>query len=138
MNSESLIDHLIEHEGLKLKPYTDTMGKLTIGIGRNLTDLGISEVEARMLCANDVARLMAELDRNVPWWRSLDETRQEVLAEMCFNLGWPRLSQFHAMLESLKSGDAARAAEEMLKSAWATQVGQRAHILALAMKSGTF
>lgn len=49
-----LKDMLIRHEGLKLKPYRDTVGKLTIGAGRNLNDLGISEREAMFLLDNDI------------------------------------------------------------------------------------
>lgn len=138
MNREALIDRLALHEGLRLKPYMDTVGKLTVGIGRNLTDVGLTAGEARTLCLNDVLNVEAALDHNVPWWRNMDETRQQVLAEMCFNLGWPRLAQFQHMLGYLQSGNTSGAAEEMLNSAWAHQVGQRATTLAYAMKTGSF
>lgn len=44
-----LHDMLIRHEGLRLKPYHDTVRKLTIGIGRNLDDVGITHEEALIL-----------------------------------------------------------------------------------------
>ena len=45
---------LVRHEGLRLKPYRCTAGKLTIGIGRNLDDCGISQTEAYLLLENDI------------------------------------------------------------------------------------
>lgn len=50
-------------EGLRLKPYRDTVGKLTIGIGRNLDDVGISEAEAEYLLSNDLDRTISDLDK---------------------------------------------------------------------------
>jgi lysozyme len=140
MNRDALIDRLASkgHEDCRLKPYTDTAGKLTIGIGRNLTDVGLRPAEARYLCEQDVIAVEGELDAHVAWWRTLDETRQQVLAEMCFNLGWPRLSGFRQMLADLQAGNFAGAADEMLASAWAGQVGQRARVLAAAMRAGAF
>mgnify|MGYP001601436205 CR=1 FL=1 len=138
MNRARLIDRLIEHESLRLKPYTDTAGRLTIGIGRNLTDRGITELEARYLAGNDIGIAEVDLDRNVPWWRTLNESRQEVLTEMCYNLGWPKLSRFVLFLEAAEVGDFQTAAAEMLESLWAHQVGNRAVTLADAMRAGTF
>ena len=138
MNIRILLDRLIVHEGLRLKLYTDTTGHTGIGIGRNLTDRGITEMEARYLCANDIGIAEVDLDRNAPWWRGLNETRQQVLIEMCFALGWPRLSGFVKMLAALHRNDFQVAAQEMLSSAWAGQVGRRAVTLAAAMRDGTF
>lgn len=46
---------LIRHDGLRLKPYRDTRNKLTIGVGRNLDDVGITREEALMLPNNEIA-----------------------------------------------------------------------------------
>lgn len=138
MNRDQLIDRLVVHEGLKNKPYRDTVGKLTVGIGRDLDDVGISNDEAKYLCLNDVIKVEAELDHNLPWWRNMDEVRQQVLAEMCFNIGISHLLGFHTMLGYMQVGNTSGAAEEMLNSHWASQVGQRAKDLALAMKIGSF
>ena len=54
---ESMIGMLKRHEGLRLKPYQDTIGKLTIGYGRNLDDRGISKEEAEYLLRNDISRV---------------------------------------------------------------------------------
>lgn len=136
MNVHHLLDQLIVHEGLRLKPYRDTAGKLTIGIGRNLEDRGITEAEARYLCLNDIGVVEVDLTRNFPRWLHLSERRQMALADMCFNLGWPRLSQFKRMFAAIEAGDFDAAAAEMLDSLWAKQVGRRAETLARMMREG--
>lgn len=126
LDADALINQLIIDEGLRLKPYLDTVGKTTIGIGRDLTDEGITEAEARELCFNDIASHVDDLDRHLSWWRQMSELRQQALANMCFQLGWTRLSAFTGMLGALQSGDYEKAANEALNSHWATQVPVRA------------
>lgn len=138
MNRDALLTRLEVHEGVKLRPYVDTAGKLTIGCGRNLTDNGISIAEARAMAMNDIIACEAELDQQVPWWRRLNEARQQVLCEMQFNMGWPRLSGFKLFFEALNQWDFEEAANQMLDSLWARQVGNRAKHLAAAMRSGSF
>lgn len=133
---------LIEEEGLKLLPYRDTTGHLTIGIGRNLDDVGISPKEALYLSNNDVARAIALLDEYISWWDKLDDVRQRVLVDMVFNMGWRSadgqhgLSTFRNTLALIQAGNYAEAADGMLKSRWALQVGDRARRLAGMMRSG--
>ena len=133
-----LADHLHTEEGLRLRPYRDTVGKLTIGWGRNLTDNGISIDEATLLLRNDIARHVAELVRRQPFVLTLNHVRQIVLADMMFNLGGDGLMGFTAMWGQLRAHDYAGAARDMLNSKWAHQVGVRAQRLAAAMASGTF
>jgi lysozyme len=133
MDIEALKDQLILHEGLKLEPYECTAGKLTIGVGRNIEDIGITEDEARYLLDNDILRVCDELDRNLSWWRDLSDVRQRILVDMVFNLGISRFMQFQNTISAIENGDYDKAAEEMLDSRWAQQVGQRAHRLAGAM-----
>lgn len=132
----ALSQDLARDEGLRLKPYRCTAGKLSIGYGRNLDDVGISPAEAAMLQANDIAVVTRILDINAPWWRSMDLVRRRVLANMAFNMGWPRLSGFKKALAAMKAGDWAGAAAQMRDSAWAGQVGERAQRLAKMMESG--
>lgn len=133
---QALIAELTRDEGLRFKPYKCTAGKLTIGIGRNLDDVGISEEEAYFLCGNDIDAAADDLDQNVPWFRQLSDTRQRALVNMCFNLGWPRLSGFRNMLVALKEGDYDRAASEALDSRWARQVGARSERIAEMYRNG--
>jgi lysozyme len=136
MNADLLADELTRDEGLRLKPYHDTVGKLTIGIGRNLEDVGITPAEAHYLLVGDIARAMADLDRTVPWWRKMTDVQQRALVNMAFNLGVPRLLGFRDMLDALRGGDFDRAAYEALDSKWASQVGERAQRIAKMFREG--
>jgi lysozyme len=95
-------------------------------VGRNIDDRGITNAEAMYLLNNDVAICEADLTKILPDWRDLSDTRQRVLLNMVFNLGRDRLSKFAKFIGCVKTGDFEGAAREMMDSAWATQVGQRA------------
>lgn len=143
MDRELLRAELIRDEDLKLKPYRDTAGKLSIGIGRNLDDVGISKEEAIYLYNNDVAQVEKDLDTNLSWWRTLSETRQRVLTNMCFNLGITKLLKFKNTLALIQAGNYSGAAFAMMQSKWADQVGDgwggkddRAERLANMMEKG--
>jgi len=120
---------------MRLKPYRDTTGNLTIGVGRNLDDVGISRDEATILLKNDIDHVVLELSQ-FGWVRKLDPIRFGVVVNMAFNIGVPGLLKFPKMLVSLKSGNYTAAAREMLKSKWAKQVGDRAVRLARQMEEG--
>ncbi len=130
-----LVAELKRDEGVRLKPYMDTVGKLTIGIGRNLTDVGISEAEAEILLRNDIATAELLLDRGIPWWRTLDEERQLVLVNMAFNLG-AGLFGFTNTLAAVQNHEWEAAALAMSHSKWAEQVGLRADRLIERMRTG--
>lgn len=133
MDVEQLVHELIPDEGIRLKPYKDTKRKLTIGIGRNLDDVGISMDEALTLVHNDIARAAKLLDEHFPWWRTLTDDRQRVLANMAFNLGG-RLLEFQNTMGEIQAGQYEAAAARMQASLWARQVGPRAVRLAERMK----
>lgn len=133
----ALDSQLITDEGLRLKLYFDTMGIGSIGVGRNLVGVGISKAEAMILLGNDIAAAEQALDYNAPWWRGLDPVRQAVLVNMCFNMGWAKLSGFKNTLALIQSGSYGPASQAMLASAWAAQVGARAQRLSRDMAAGT-
>jgi lysozyme len=146
---ETMRQQLAAEEKLMLKPYVDCCGKswrdclcqhkgkLTIGIGRNIEDRGITQAEAYYLCDNDIEIMLAELDKAIPWYRKLDEVRIRVLIDMAFNMGVPRLvANNPSMLAACEAGDYARAATEMLNGPWHEQVKGRADKLAAMMRSG--
>lgn len=135
MNRQLLLEQLQRHEGLRLKPYQDTVGKTTIGYGRNLDDRGISEDEAGFMLDNDIDQVVAELER-MPLFLSLNPVRQVVLANMAFNMGVPTLLEFRRMFGALAEQDWDRAAREMMDSKWARQVGSRAEELSELMRRG--
>lgn len=136
-NHVTLVQELERDEGLRLRPYRDTRGILTIGIGRNLDQVGITREEAYILLAHDLESVEAGLDRYIPWWRKLDPVRQRVLANMTFNMGISKLLEFSKTLRLVNDGQFADAADEMLHSSWAVQVGPRAFRLADMMRRGT-
>jgi len=131
----SIIEQLELHEGIRLKPYKDTVGKLTIGIGRNLDDVGLSKAEAYYLAQNDIRRRINRLEK-FEWYRNLDEIRKKVIIDMAFNLGMGGLLSFKNMIKAIKLNDFPTAAAEMLNSKWANQVGVRAKRLSKMMKTG--
>lgn len=130
-----LIKQLKEHEGVRLMPYRCPAGKLTIGVGRNIEDRGITEEEVEILLNNDIDICIEELEKNLPWFYQLHETAQMVLIDMCFNMGMPRLLQFKKTLNYLADKDYKSASVEMLDSRWAKQVGARATHLSYQLKS---
>ena len=138
MNKAKLAEQLKNHEGLRLKPYTDTVGKLTLGIGRNLEDKGITEQEALFMLNNDVDYFYSKLNKNLAWFKDLDDARQNVLVNMAFNLGISGLFTFKKMMACIFHYKYHDAAEEMLNSKWAKQVGYRAEELAEQMRTGEF
>lgn len=135
MYIEPVAELIKRHEGLRLKPYRCTEGKLTIGYGRNIEDNGISLYEAEQMLYNDIQKCYTDLEK-IPCWKRLDEVRKAVLLDMCFNIGITRLKTFKKMLAALELGAYNRAAKEMLDSKWAKQVKSRATELADIMVKG--
>ena len=118
---------LERHEGKRKRPYTDTVGKLTVGIGRNLTDVPCSEDEIQLMFRNDMARAAKACARLFPTWATLSPVRRAVLQDMMFNLGATRLRRFKKMRRALRGLDFQEAAVQMLDSRWADQVGKKPH-----------
>lgn len=116
---------LVVHEGERLKPYRDTKGLLTIGVGRCLDREGISSAESRALLANDISAIATALAK-LDWYRRLDAVRSAAMVDMAFNLGIHGLLEFHAMIDALTQGNFAEAARQAMSSEWAREVGIRA------------
>lgn len=134
-NDTELIESIKRHEGLKLNPYRCTAGKLTIGYGRNLEDEGISQREAEILLKNDIAKSFEDA-RSLDYFDGLSFERQNVIVEMVFNMGLPRVRMFRKMAAAIHQGDFNEAARQMINSKWAEQVKHRATELAVKMKRG--
>jgi lysozyme len=134
-----LLMMLRRHEGERLTPYTDTSGKITIGIGRNLTDVGISRVESDVLFQTDVNRaLLALLTIYPEWFLTQVPVRQAALVDMMFNLGPRGFAEFRGMIGAFERGDPSLAAIEMVRSVWARQVGGRAQELAAMVRTAAW
>ena len=117
-----------QNEGLRLKPYTCTKGKLTIGYGRNLTDKGITVAEADYLLSNDINEACDNIKQvfDIKALKDFNYDRHMVLVDMMFNLGLSGFMKFKNMIEAIKKGDWAKAADEAENSLWFKQVGERA------------
>jgi lysozyme len=129
-------DQLRQDEGIRAKPYKDSVGKLTIGIGRNLDDVGLSPYEINILLESDLIRAEDAAMKCFDNFASLSDARKAVLMNMAFNLGQPRLSEFKKLKSAVEANDWDWAAKEMLSSKWSEQVGMRAQRLAKAMREG--
>lgn len=123
---DQLRQHLIDQEGVRLKPYTDTEGKLTIGVGRCLDTEGITTAEANELLDHDIDGVTSQLDKELPWWKSRSDSTQIAMASMAFQLGMTGLLKFSRMLSCLQAGDYEGAKREGLDSEWARQTPNRA------------
>ncbi len=144
MDLDMLRDELERDEGVRRNPYTDSAGKRTVGIGFNLEANPLPDGITFPLCDDEidtlynisVANVIEAIEEHLPWWRGLDETRQRVLGNMCFNLGIVKLLGFHNTLNQMQTGAYDAAAESMEASEWYKQVGNRAVRLVSAMRTG--
>jgi len=124
------------HEGVEHKPYKCTAGYLTIGVGRNIEERGLSDDEIDYILNNDVNIATDELVDTFDWYADLDDVRQRVVVDMVFNLGMPRFKQFQNMIAAIEESDWSEAAAQMMDSRWAKQVGARAERLRDMMETG--
>ena len=137
---EQLTEQLRRDEGIKATVYKDTLGFDTIGVGRLIDSrkpgAGLRPDEIDYLLKNDIADRVAALTKALPWFSVLDDARRGVLVNMAFQLGTAGLLGFKSTLALVAAGKYAEAAEQMLKSRWATQTPARAKRLAEQMKTG--
>ena len=136
MDRERLAAQLRLHEGVEHKPYKCTAGYLTIGVGRNIEERGLSDDEIDYILNNDVDIAASELASTFDWFAGLDDVRMRVVVDMVFNLGMPRFKQFQNMLAAIEAQDWPEAAAQMMDSRWAKQVGARAERLRDMMETG--
>lgn len=127
-----------EGEGFTEKPYHDTVGKMTIGFGRNLDDRGITWTEAKMMLAHDMIEAHNVLHGEFGFFQELPDPRKAVLMDMYHNMGLPRLLGFKKMLRAMMHGQFDTATEELIDSKYYTQTGRRAKRNACMMKFNRF
>ena len=129
---------LIKHEGLRTHAYEDSAGVLSIGVGRNLDDRGLSIDEVHFLLDNDIRLSTEELSRAFEWFDSLNDARRDALISMHYNLGLTKLLKFKKTLAAFSKGKFLDGSEEMLDSKWADQIGQRAIDLSTMIRTGKY
>lgn len=142
-NECQLVLELRRDEGVRYSPYNDSRGYLTVGVGHLITrplpdgwTYPLTDEQVDSLLESDLAAVYAGLNAALPWWATLNDVRQRVICNMCFNLGLTKLLGFKNTLAAMRQGNYAAAAAGMLNSAWASQVGQRAVRLANMMTTG--
>jgi lysozyme len=151
-NLKRLIAELRRDEGVRYSVYKDTKGIDTVGVGHNLQakplpagwKCPLNDTQVDSLLDDDLEDVFHDLDRNLPWWTDLNDVRQRVMANLCFNMGITRLLGFVKALTAARQGKYDTSADELLNSAWASQVGiydkngqpGRALRLAIMMRKG--
>jgi lysozyme len=133
---QKMVESIKSDEAYRRFPYTDSVGKLTIGYGRNLKDVGIMQKEADYLLYNDILEAANLLQEKITFFNDLDSVRKAVLIEMTLNMGIGEMIEFKKMLQALKVKDYVLAAKEMMNSFWAKEVHTRADHLAKRMETG--
>lgn len=136
---EQITKQLRRDEGVEKSAYQDSLGYWTIGVGRLIDKRkggGLSDKEIDFLLNNDIEEVEEALGARVSFYKSLDEARRGVLLNMAFNLGVDGLLAFKNTLSLVGEGKYKEASVEMLKSKWATQVGNRAVRLSKQMATG--
>lgn len=121
---DKLFSTIIEDEGCKRYAYEDSLGYLTIGIGRCIDEKkkgGLSMDEVMYLFNNDIKRCKDSMSK-YPWWNKLDDVRQGVLIELCFNIGASGVDGFKKMLAAIADANYMVAGVELVDSKWSTQV----------------
>jgi lysozyme len=139
MNIDQLRDTLKIDEGVKYEIYNDHLGYPTFGIGHLVVESDeehgkpvgtpVSEDRVNSVFEKDVAIMIDEAKKIFPNLEELPEEAQQVIVNMTFNMGRPRLSQFKKFIAGVNAGDWNKAAVEMMDSRWAKQVGARAERL---------
>lgn len=136
MDIQRLRQTITKHEGIELMPYRCTSDKLTIGVGRNIEDRGISHETAMQMLDEDIDICINELQQTVSYWNDLPSRVKEGLINLCFNMGISRLMAFKKTFGFLREGMYDKAADELLESRYANQVGQRAIDVANMIRDG--
>ena len=136
MNLEQLREQLEIDEGVKYEVYNDHLGYATFGVGHLVLEsdeehgaaLGTPVSESRVIEAfeQDCENVLRDCDILYEDFDSLPEEAQQVIANMMFNMGRPRLSKFKGMKRGVDSRNWHAAADEMVDSAWYRQVTNRA------------
>ena len=122
----NLIESIKSHEGFREKVYQDSLGVDTIGYGFAVKDLVITKDIADLILSNKILDLIKEVSDEFPWLATIPLDAQNIVIEMCYQLGVNGVSKFHNMIQAFKDRNWGRAADEMLDSRWATQTPKRA------------
>jgi lysozyme len=135
--TQRMIKQLKAEEGVRLLPYVDTKGILTIGVGRNLQSVGLRPDEVDFLLSNDIADNVTFLSQ-YSWYNSESDVRKAALVDLCF-MGPNKLLHFVNMIAALGAQDFNAAANEVRNSQWFKDVGPtRGNRVATMIETGAW
>jgi len=123
---DDLKDMIKRHEGFSPEPYFCSEGVLTVGYGRNLEAVGVSETEADYMLDSDIDSSLEDLRSIFPKWDSFPDAKKIALADMRFQLGYYRFRSFKKMIDAVNDGNWGKAANEAFESKWRRQTPNRA------------
>ena len=130
MNRDLLISDIKREEGCRLSAYQDTRGVWTIGYGATGPDIGPGLVWGQEMADQTldaaIDHVCSQLDTALPWWRSLDDIRANVMVKMAYQLGIGGLLAFRQMLAHVRAEEWDLAKAAGLDSEWAKQTPDRA------------
>ena len=128
MNIE-LLDSIRKHEGYRAKVYKDTLGYDTIGYGFAIKDLELDEDICAIILRRKLESLIRTVNFKYGWFKSMPDEVQNVIIEMCYQLGVSGFGKFVKTIGYLQTFQFEKAADEMLDSRWAKQTPNRAKAL---------
>lgn len=136
MNQQEIEEQLIKHEGFENKIYYCSMGKPTIGVGRNIENYGLSEEEIYFMLRNDIKKCTQDLNLVFDNFNDFDDILQHALIDMRFNLGYSGFRKFKKMIKAIKNKNLEEAAEEAIDSRWYHQVRGRSKSIVSMIRGG--
>lgn len=134
MQVEKIIESLKKHEGFRDKVYQDSLGVATIGYGFAIKDLELDEHISGLILDQKVRALVYEMAEQFDWFPWLPDPAQNVIIEMCYQLGVAGVGKFINMIAALGKEKWETAADEMLDSRWAIQTPKRANEMAMIIR----
>ena len=145
MNLEKLQEELELDEGCKYEIYLDHLGYPTFGIGHLITEndpeygwevgASIDTHRVHETFESDIEGVLSDCSKLYSDFGDLPEEAQRVIANMMFNMGYTRLSNFKNMKLSVDARNWDVAADEMVDSKWYYQVPNRAERLVERMRN---
>ena len=128
---------LTRHEGRRKRPYKDTVGKITVGVGRNIDDVEFSDDEIDLMLDNDIKRAIGGCVVAFPWFEGMDAIRQRAIIDLVFNMGIAGFQKFTNTIRFLEQCDYDAAADNLMMSRWFGQVGSRGPRIVHMVRLGT-
>ena len=132
---DTLIDDIKMEEGYRASVYLDSLSKPTIGYGFLIDSLELQEDICQLILMRKLEKLIKNIKFNFKWFDDMPEKVQDVIINMCYQLGVSGVSKFKKTIQFIKNKQWEKASVEMLDSKWFFQTPQRAKRLSAIVKS---